>query len=831
MRAIARAYDNGEKSFTIEGPNVALALKKYTLIPSSGGIQDPRYPDGHFPPSTPVLGAVSVVSATEIDIQLQTAAIGGVAPVSYVLEHSATSASTGFSVLSYNAFTIGTDTTYEHTGLTPSTQHWYRVYAIDSNSTPRQSVTSAAVSGTTPAAPGGGDVTAPTVPVMTAATSVTATTITFNWNASTDAVGVTGYRVVLGLGDGAGNPVQSLGVTDVGNVLTKAYTGLNSVQQYYARVEAYDAAGNASGYSARQFVSTSTSGTTANRFVAPTGNDSPNTGAAGQPWLTITKMNTALQAGEVCEIQAASPGGTVSHTNQAIAPVNNGGPSNWLEIQVRSGDTARLIGNSTNSNQFPINFDGKQYIKVTGISLDGEVQPPSARIQEFINIENSRNIIIDGNNKQWLKANGWSGAFVGEGAEKVLIKNFDMRDVGVWSETDNQESGDMVYIQGAQDSVVRDGFLRRGGHGAFTVRDESSQNVYMYNVESDGDWSAVEGADTGEKSFITTSAGKVFYCNNIARNSKLGSGSGGVQPMSQFGSVGGHYHRMIFSNCWDIHGSVVLWAGSRTPGYPQCHHNMLSHSVIYYGDNAALWADRNPAYGTNQNEFHHWYFVNNIFYKNRRAVHSPIDNYNVDVLIQVAGVTSANMATYFQFRNNCIMKDTPGDAMIEVYGVDRKSLAAWQTTHPNVFSGNVSIAPNFAGGDPNPATCSKSDFTLAAASNLINAGAHLAVTVGANTGNTISVSNVLPFFASQYMDDGTLMFDDVYAQVGSNTPREIVSVSKPSFTNIGDGVQGTITLSGASMTWASGVGVNLVPKGFAGLTGNPNIGYDQTTGH
>jgi hypothetical protein len=521
LRAVQRVYEQGETSFRIEGPNVALALKKYTLLPSATGIQDPRYPDGNFPPSTPVLGAVSVVSATELDIPLQTAAIGGVAPVTYVLEHSSTSSSTGFSVLSFNAFTIGTDTTYEHTGLTASTQHWYRVYAIDSNTTQRVSTTSAVVSGTTTSAPAPGDTTAPTVPVMTAASGVTPTTITFNWNASTDAVGVTGYRVVLGLGDGAGNPLQSLGVTDVGAVLTKQYTGLNSVQQYYARVEAYDAAGNASGYSARQFVSTSTSGATANRFVAPTGNDSPNTGAAGQPWLTLTKLSASLQAGEVGEVQAASPGATVNQSNQPLVPANSGDSSNWITYQVRSGDSANITGTSTNSVVAGLEITNKQFLKFLGFGMNGTNLGPAARIRQFAVIENSNNILIDCQNKQWLKCNGWGGFDTDQTCNKILLKNFDIRDVGNYGDTDGAEVGDSVYIQGSTNIVVRDGLVRRGGHNGVTMRYYGANNGYLYNVDCDQDYESVTGAgtDTGEKSFQTTGSGSVFYCNSIARNS------------------------------------------------------------------------------------------------------------------------------------------------------------------------------------------------------------------------------------------------------------------------------------------------------------------------
>ena len=54
------------------------------------------------------------------------------------------------------------------------------------------SISSATVSGTTPAA---ADTTAPTVPSSLTATAVSSTQINLSWSASTDVVGVTGYRV------------------------------------------------------------------------------------------------------------------------------------------------------------------------------------------------------------------------------------------------------------------------------------------------------------------------------------------------------------------------------------------------------------------------------------------------------------------------------------------------------------------------------------------------------------------------------------------------------------------------------------------------------------
>ena len=81
-----------------------------------------------------------------------------------------------------------------------------------------------------------GDTTAPTVPGNLHSTAATATTVSLAWNASTDAVGVTGYGVYLN-----GNLVASPTGT------TSTVSGLTCGTSYTFAVDAADAAGNRSG--------------------------------------------------------------------------------------------------------------------------------------------------------------------------------------------------------------------------------------------------------------------------------------------------------------------------------------------------------------------------------------------------------------------------------------------------------------------------------------------------------------------------------------------------------------------------------------------------------
>ena len=97
-----------------------------------------------------------------------------------------------------NDIMIGSTTTtsFQNTGLSASTTYRYRVLAYDVSN--YSGWTPTAVSVTTWGAPGGPDTTAPSIPTGLTGTAVSATQINLSWNASTDNVAVTGYRVYRG---------------------------------------------------------------------------------------------------------------------------------------------------------------------------------------------------------------------------------------------------------------------------------------------------------------------------------------------------------------------------------------------------------------------------------------------------------------------------------------------------------------------------------------------------------------------------------------------------------------------------------------------------------
>jgi chitodextrinase len=148
-------------------------------------------------------------------------------------------------------FSTTTATSFVNSGLTLLTSYTYGVAAYDAvGNTSAQASTTVVTS----AAP---DVSSPTVPAGLATVVVSSTQINLSWNASTDNVAVTGYRVYRG-----GVSIA----TTAG--LTYQNTNLTPATLYSYQVAAYDAMGNTSAKSVA--ASTTTNAAAGGDVTAPT---------------------------------------------------------------------------------------------------------------------------------------------------------------------------------------------------------------------------------------------------------------------------------------------------------------------------------------------------------------------------------------------------------------------------------------------------------------------------------------------------------------------------------------------------------------------------------
>ena len=191
------------------------------------------------PPTVPTGLAATVLSASQINLAW----------------NASTDPDNTSSQLSYNIYRNGTRvyitaagvTSWTDSGLSPSTTYSYTVSAADPAG--NVSAQSAPVQATTPPA---NDTSPPTVPTNLAVTGTTTSTVSLAWSASTDNVGVTGYKIYRG--------GTQVGVT---GALSYTDTGLAASTTYSYTVSAYDAAGNTSAQSAPVSATTATADTQA----------------------------------------------------------------------------------------------------------------------------------------------------------------------------------------------------------------------------------------------------------------------------------------------------------------------------------------------------------------------------------------------------------------------------------------------------------------------------------------------------------------------------------------------------------------------------------------
>lgn len=138
-----------------------------------------------------------------------------------------------------NGVQVGTSTTtsYSNTGLTAATRYTFAVAACDAAG--NCSAQSTTISASTV------DNIAPTAPTSLNAAVISRSRINLTWTASTDSLGVAGYKIERCRGSSCTTFAQ------VGTTTSTSFsnTGLASRVTYRYRVRAYDAAGNNSGYS------------------------------------------------------------------------------------------------------------------------------------------------------------------------------------------------------------------------------------------------------------------------------------------------------------------------------------------------------------------------------------------------------------------------------------------------------------------------------------------------------------------------------------------------------------------------------------------------------
>ncbi|MBC7934575.1 MAG: T9SS type A sorting domain-containing protein [Rhizobacter sp.] len=211
---------------------------------------------------------------------------------------------TGFSNLN-----VGNVISTSVTGLACNTTYYYRVRASNICGTTNNS---GSINTTTSAC-----CTAPSIPAVNAATSITATSFQANWNSAN---GATAYLLDVATNSTFTNLVTGFGNLDVGNVISKSVTVLACNTTYYFRVRASNSCGT-SGNSGPIQVGTSSC---CSIFIIP----------------KITIFQTYCLDSTIIVHSSVTNGGTApSFTwQQRINDI-----SNWQNVPGGNNDTLKLV--------------------------------------------------------------------------------------------------------------------------------------------------------------------------------------------------------------------------------------------------------------------------------------------------------------------------------------------------------------------------------------------------------------------------------------------------------------------------------------------------------
>lgn len=231
---------------------------------------------------------------------------------------------------------------------------------------------------------GNQDTQAPSVPANLRSTSVTSSSISLAWNASTDNVGVTGYEIYQG---------SSLAATVSGSTLSHTINGLSAGTFYTFTVKAREAAGNVSAASSPLPVSTSSPAPDTQAPTAPTNlrssastatsvslawnNSTDNVGVTGYEVYQGQTLVTTVSGGTLFyTVSGLTPNTAYSFTVKARDAAGNiSSASNELQVTTADGSTPTTPAWAPNTSYQQgalVTYSGKTYeCRQTHTSLPG----------------------------------------------------------------------------------------------------------------------------------------------------------------------------------------------------------------------------------------------------------------------------------------------------------------------------------------------------------------------------------------------------------------------------------------------------------------------------
>ena len=359
-------------------------------------------------------------------------------------------------------------TSYSDTGLSPSTTYSYTVAAVDGAGNISSQSTSAEATTQAPPPP---DTQAPSAPTNLSATAISSSQINLSWSASTDNVGVTGYRVERCTGATCTTFAQ------ISTPTTNSYndTGLTANTTYRYQVRATDAANNLSLYSSIASATTQvplpSSGTT--YYISPSGSDSNSCTTA----QNISTPKQTVQSGLSCLGQGTTlvlRDGTYSGNSNAFQNLPNGLSGNYITIKAENDGGAIVTADlSMDNTDSYIQFEGLRFHSQFKHILGNHIKFIRNEFKNGCSSGNCTNTTVgtrDFNNTAdiLLEDNWWHGPggrynLLVSNSDRVIVRRGVIRHDGNWTDTKGDpEAGVNAYSSSNvywQNTIVLDSNL------------------------------------------------------------------------------------------------------------------------------------------------------------------------------------------------------------------------------------------------------------------------------------------------------------------------------------------------------------------------------------
>lgn len=487
-------------------------------------------------------------------------------------------------------------------------------------------------------------------------------------------------------------------------------------------------------------------------YVSATGGSDSNPGTLSQPWKTIGKANSTLQAGDTVFIRQGT-------YNQTIRPAKSGSSGSPITY-ARYDDEQVTITNVYDGAE----LRGRHYIVLDGlrfIDVDHYWVNMNCYENGYAFGCSTHNTI---KNCYMKGTDGWSGISIRSQANynkilnNTLIASCDANSSGpmdsilLWASSYNIVEGNS-FGNAVHNAIGLQGYPLHAFPAEYNViRNNTFQNKWHTNIGTwaNADRTLVEGnisVDAGEEHTLN-------LCGSAADRAGARYTHAGIKAASSYGI---YRKNVLINNGWF---ELQSYGNDR-----MSHHNRIYFNTFYKNYYGLYGNTADPVTGN--------IFKNNIWYDHN---------------------TYAIFLTYTSTdRDNCWIRNNILGGPLRVYPDGVTTLANLQTKYPTFWYDNLSQDPKFVDA-PNR------DLHLADTSPMIDAGAWLTKTTSSGSGTIIPIAD-----ARYFMDGWGIVEGDLIQLQGQSKAARITSV---------DYANNKITVD-TSLSWTNGQGVSLAYHGSA----------------